>query len=109
MKWQTELAGDTELPEDGRCHLRCDHLDRVSRPPRCSRVAAVTFEVPSAPLITQLPPRADISGAGMTQGCHGRKGLGRGVSPHPRAPWTGPNHGASISEGTAWGSLLPEC
>lgn len=32
-----------------------------------------------------------------------------GWSPHPRAPWTGPNRGASISEGTAQGSLHPEC
>lgn len=36
MKWQTELAGDTELPKDSHCHLHCDHLDKVSRPPRCS-------------------------------------------------------------------------
>lgn len=36
VKWQTELAGDTELPKDSRCHLHCDHLDKVSRPPRCS-------------------------------------------------------------------------
>ena len=35
----------------------------------------------------------------------GRPGMGG--APHPRAPRMGPNHGASISEGTALGSLRP--
>ena len=61
------------------------------------------------PVSSQLPSRTDISVFGMSQVHLERKGLGWGWSPHPRAPWTGPNRGASISEGTAQGSLRPEC